>query len=261
MGNSIVIKMGGGTIGATDTTYEDVVNLSKSDISPVIVHGGGSTATGWLNDLGIKTNFVNGLRVTDNDVLKVVTAVLTGLVNKNIVAAIHRSGGRALGISGIDDAMVIAEIRNPELGEVGVIKQVDPNLILVAIDNGMIPVISPISLTPGPDFSVVNVNADSVAGAVANSLKSEKVIFLTDVPGVLDGTGKVIPLIYGDEVPGLIEDKIIVGGMIPKIEACLNALNHTGSAQIVDGRVEHSLISAVKDNIGTTIKKRETKGV
>ncbi len=256
MGNSIVIKMGGGTIGATDTTYQDVVSLSKSEISPVIVHGGGSTVTEWLSDLGIKTNFVNGLRITDENVLKVVTAVLTGLVNKNIVASIQRSDGRALGISGIDDAMVIAEIQDPELGQVGIIKQVDPNLILAAIDNGMIPVIAPISLTPGPKFSVVNVNADSVAGAIASSLKSEKVVFLTDVPGIMDGTGKVIPLIYGDEVPGLIAEKVIVGGMIPKVEACLNAIKHTGSAQIVDGRVEHSLISEVKGNIVTIIKKR-----
>ena len=256
MGNSIVIKMGGGTIGATDTTYQDVVSLSKREISPVIVHGGGSTVTEWLSDLGIQTNFVDGLRITDQNVLKVATAVLTGLVNKNIVASIQRHDGRALGISGIDDAMVIAEIEDPELGQVGVVKQVNPHLISKAINDGMIPVISPISLTPGPNFSVVNVNADSVAGAIATSLKSEKVIFLTDVPGVMDGTGKVIPLIYGDEVPGLIADKVIVGGMIPKVEACLNAIKHTGSAQIVDGRVERSLIYAVDDNIGTIIKKR-----
>ena len=203
MGTSIVIKLGGGTIGATDTTMEDIVSLSKSDIFPVLVHGGGSTVTEWLSDLGIKTDFVKGLRVTDENVLKVATAVLTGLVNKNIVAGIHRSGGRAIGISGIDDAMVVAEIQDPELGQVGEVKQVNPDLVLAAIENRIIPVISSISLTPSPTFSVVNVNADSVAGAVAGSLKSEKVIFLTDVPGVMDGAGKVIPLIYGDEVADL----------------------------------------------------------
>ena len=256
MGKSIVIKMGGGTIGATDTTMEDIVTLSKSEVFPVLVHGGGSAVTEWLSDLGIQTDFISGLRVTDENVLRVATAVLTGLVNKNIVAGIHRSGGRAIGISGIDDAMVVAEIQDPELGKVGVVKQVNPNLVLTAIENRIIPVISSISMTPSPTFSVVNVNADSVAGAVAGSLKSEKVIFLTDVPGVMDGAGKVIPLIYGDEVAGLIEDNVIVGGMIPKVEACLNAIEHVGSAQIIDGRAEHSLISAINADIGTIIKKR-----
>ena len=152
--------------------------------------------------------------------------------------------------------MVVAEIQDPELGQVGEVKQVNPDLVLAAIENRIIPVISSISLTPSPTFSVVNVNADSVAGAVAGSLKSEKVIFLTDVPGVMDGAGKVIPLIYGDEVAGLIEDNVIVGGMIPKVEACLNAIEHVGSAQIIDGRAEHALISAINADIGTIIKKR-----
>lgn len=253
---NVVIKMGGSTFGATDTTYEDIVRISEMGIAPIVVHGGGADVNTWLDKLGIEAEFSKGLRITNADTLEVAIAVLSGLLNKKIVTAIQRAGGNAVGISGLDHATIIAKINDQALGLVGTVEEVNPTLLRIIMEQGIIPVISPISLTSFPEHQIVNVNADTIAGEIANYLTSDLVIFLTDVPGVLNKDGKVISNIYSDEVDALIENKIIVGGMIPKVQASVRAIHNTQMAKIVDGLRPHALIEALDGKSGTTILRR-----
>lgn len=252
---TIVVKIGGNALGPDDTTFHDLVALQHQGVSPVVVHGGGPAVTRWLKELGVETTFVRGLRVTDDATLEVVTAVLGGLVNKTIVAAIQAAGGRAVGLSGADGSTVLAQVQNPDLGRVGEVSRVDPTLLDSLLEQGMIPVLAPVSLEEGAEARLINVNADSIAGAIAHALEAERVVFLTDVPGVLGGNGELLPVLSDAQIRDLVDREVITGGMVPKVEACLNALQHVAAAQIIDGRKPGALLEAVADRTGTRVRR------
>ena len=183
---SIVIKIGGSNFGKNDTTVEDLVTLQKRNVPVVVVHGGGNTITEWLNRLNISTSFVRGLRVTNLESLKVVIAILAGLVNKELVSNIWRLGGKAIGLSGADGGLILARNRTPELGHTGEQLDVDASVLNVLLEAGYMPVIAPISLgrleNVGNDIHLLNVNGDTAAGQIAASLEADKLIFLNETP-------------------------------------------------------------------------------
>jgi len=255
----IVVKIGGSTLGSHDTTLDDLVALQKKGILPVVVHGGGNKITEWLKKMGVATTFVRGMRVTDAATLEVVIAVLAGLVNKELVAAIMSRGGKAMGLSGVDGGLIQAKIENPELGYVGQVVKVNPEPVKAVLSAGYIPVIAPGGLrVAGGDsdpVALLNINGDVVASEIAGALKAERLIFLTDVPGVRDGKGKFLSKLSAAEAKSMIASGVIAGGMIPKVEACLNALSRVPSTQIIDGRSAGALLSAIeKETIGTRIE-------
>ena len=256
---TIVIKIGGSTLGSHDTTLDDLVSLQKKGILPVVVHGGGNKITEWLKKMGVSTTFVRGMRVTDAATLEVVIAVLAGLVNKELVAAITSKGGKAIGLSGADGGLIQAKIENPELGYVGEVVKVNPEPVKAVLSAGYIPVIAPggfrIAGGNGDREMLLNINGDVVASEIAGALKAERLIFLTDVPGVRDSDGKFLPRLSAAEAKDMIASGVIAGGMIPKVEACINALSRVPSTKIVDGRTAGALLSAIKgDAIGTRIE-------
>jgi acetylglutamate kinase len=256
---SIVIKIGGSTLGAHDTTLEDVVSLQKAGELPVVVHGGGRAISEWLDRQGIATRFVRGLRVTDAQTLPVVLAVLSGLVNKELVAAIVSQGGWAIGLSGIDANIIAAEIKDAELGYVGEIVSINPEPIVAILGAGYIPVIAPVGLQRpnrqgGKVGSPLNINADTAAAEIAVALGAERLIFLTDMVGVCDSAGRALPRLSPDEARSLMTSGTISGGMIPKVEACLRALAAVPITRVIDGRVAHALLTEVEGKgLGTTI--------
>ena len=261
MEKPIVIKIGGATFGKRDPIMEDIVALQKKGKSLVVIHGGGNIVTEWLKKLGIETKFVRGERITDKPALDIVTAVLGGLSNKQIVATINHLGGRAVGISGVDGAMVQSRIANPELGYVGTVVKVDTSVINALLKAGFIPVISPITDyafdRPSDAPLMLNINGDPMAGEIAAALGAEKLIFLTDVTGVLDKDGKLLSVITLNQAKELIDSGTASGGMIPKLNACLIAAVHKTTTCIVDGRQPHALLNAVKsDQAGTIIRAR-----
>jgi acetylglutamate kinase len=262
--NLIVIKIGGSTLGQHDTTLADVVELQKQGKDMVVVHGGGKIITEWLAKQGAATKFVNGERVTDKTGLEVVTAVLAGLVNKELVASINTLGGKAAGISGVDGALLQGRIKNPELGYVGEITGVDTGLIQALLKAGYIPVISSISLRQGTQNGstplLLNTNADTAAGEIAAALGAARLIFLTDVAGIGDSSGKVIRQLDVDEAEALISAGVASGGMIPKIRAGIRAAESGRIARIIDGRQPHALLKETNHGDGgTTIKKKMEK--
>jgi acetylglutamate kinase len=252
----IVIKIGGSTLGSHDTTLDDLVTLQKKGSVLVVVHGGGNKITEWLKKIGIATTFVRGMRMTDAATLEVVIAVLAGLVNKELVAEIISRGGKTIGLSGVDGGLIRAKIENHELGYVGQVVKVNAEPVKAVLSAGYIPVIAPCGLkAAGGDSDPVmllNINGDAVASEIAGALKAERLIFLTDVPGVRDGEGKFLPRLSAAEARKMIASGVIVGGMIPKVEACLNALSRVPSTQIVDGRSAGALLSAIENNTGGT---------
>jgi acetylglutamate kinase len=248
----IVVKIGGSTLGNHDTTIEDLVALQKEGKTLVVVHGGGDVITQWLSRQGISTRFEKGLRVTDHETLEVMVAVLCGLVNKELVAAIQSLGGRAIGLSGVDGGLIEARMKDEKLGYVGEVVKINPEPIEAILKGGYIPVIAPLGF--GVKGEKLNVNADTAAGEIAAALGAERLIFLTDVPGVLDSSGKSLPRLSADEVSSLIGSGVVSGGMIPKVEACLRALPTVPITQIVDGRESHALLKALAGKgEGTTI--------
>jgi acetylglutamate kinase len=252
----LVIKIGGSTLGSADTTIEDLVTLQKRGVPLVVVHGGGNAVSGWLGRLGIPTSFAKGLRVTDLEALKVVTAVLAGLVNKELVSAIWRLGGKAVGLSGADGGLILARNKTPELGYTGEEVKVNVAVIEILLSAGYMPVIAPISLglREGADTNLLNVNGDTAAGEIAAALKAEKLIFLTDVPGLYDNSKKLISKLNPQDARELIEFGVASGGMVAKVEACLLALTKVPVARIIDGRVPHTLLDEVEGKgDGTTI--------
>jgi acetylglutamate kinase len=258
LAGTIVIKLGGSTLGSHDTTLADLVALQKRGVPTVVVHGGANVVTDWLRRMNIPTRFVNGLRVTDDETLKVVVAILAGLVNKELVAAIQALGGRAVGLSGIDGGLVRAQVKDPEMGHVGDVADIDPAAAEAILEAGFIPVVAPLSYQsppePGDHGFILNVNGDTVAGRIAAALSAEKLIFLTDVAGILDGSKKLIPKISVLEAKAMLDSGVASGGMIPKIEACLVALPTVRMARIIDGRMHHALIKEVEGGMeGTTI--------
>lgn len=253
-GRPVVVKIGGNALGPEDTTFRDAVTLQKSGVPVVVVHGGGATITKWLERQGVETRFERGRRVTDQAGLDVATAVLCGLTNKALVAAVNAAGGRAVGISGVDAGTVLARVEDPELGRVGEVESVDPALIRCLLDGGFMPVVAPVSLeSPADSGKLLNVNADTVAAAIAGALGAERLVFLTDVAGVWDKDKKVIPSLTTKDVRRLIDDGVIAGGMIPKVEACTAALTYVGAAQIVDGRQAGALPQALENKTGTLV--------
>jgi len=254
----LVVKIGGSTFGTSDTTVEDLVTLQKRGVPLVVVHGGGNVASEWLGRLDIATSFVRGLRITDLETLRVVTAVLAGLVNKELVSAIWRSGGKAVGLSGADGGLMLAKNKTPELGYTGEELKVNVAVIELLLKAGYMPVIAPISLGllegPDVDTNLLNVNGDTAAGEIAAALKVEKLIFLTDVPGLYDGSKKLIRKLSPQDARELVTSGVASGGMVAKIEACLMALTKIPITRIIDGRVSHALLDEVEGGgDGTTI--------
>jgi acetylglutamate kinase len=260
MKNTIVIRLGGSTFGSGDTTIEDIVTLQKQGRPIVVIHGGGNTCTDWLKRLNIKTQFVRGERVTDLPSLEIVTAVLSGLVNKELVTAINIKGGKAVGISGADGLLIESKIKDKEMGYVGAVAKVNPAVLEVLLQAGFVPVVSPISLLSvdraAGDPMFINVNGDPVGGEIAVALKAERFIILTDVDGIKDNSGRIISNITRAEAEGMVNSGVIVGGMIPKINACLRALTTNTVSRIVNGKKPHALLGEIqKGQGGTTICK------
>jgi acetylglutamate kinase len=242
MTGPLVIKIGGSTLGAADSTYADIATLAAGDI-PIVVHGGGADASRWLDVMGIESHFEDGLRVTDEAVLPVIVAVYAGLVNKRIVAAINEAGGMAAGLCGVDGCLVECDPSEPSLGFVGVPRSVHSEVIDALRSARIIPVIGPIGFVrKGDRVQLVNVNADTVAGAVASHVGASEAVFLTDVDGVRDGDGKVIAKLTVSDAEGLIESGVASGGMIPKLRACIATAELSVPARILDGRRPGALL-------------------
>jgi len=255
-----VVKIGGATLGSHDTALADIVELQQRGIPLVIVHGGAKVVTKWLERQGVATRFVRGERVTDETALEMVAAVLGGLVNKEIVAAINDLGGQAVGISGIDGALLQGRIRDREMGYVGNVVKVNTALLDALLGSGFVPVVSPLSLhsfdRPDGTPLMLNVNGDTVAGEIAAAVGAERLIFLTDVAGISDSSGRFIPELTMDEAEALMASGVASGGMIPKIQACLRALSNSSTVCIImDGRKPHALLKEIEGGgSGTTIK-------
>jgi len=255
MSKVIVVKIGGATLGSHDTAIEDIVYLQQRGKSLVVVHGGGKMITDWLGKRGISTRFVHGERVTDEATLEVVVAVLAGLVNKEIVAAINSLGGKAIGISGVDGAFIQGRIKDKELGYIGEVVKVNSAPLEALLKSGYIPVAAPVSLhagKPGKAPRVLNINADAVAGEIAAAIDADRLIFLTDVVGVCDQSGNLLHRLLPGEAEALVASGVASGGMIPKIKACLRALSGTSTTCIIDGRKQHALLNEIEGKGGGT---------
>lgn len=223
-----VVKCGGSTLNALPSSfYEELVQLQKSGYAPVLVHGGGPAISEKLEQMKIRPHFVDGLRVTDEDTLTVVEMVLVGQTNRYIVRRLIRAGGKAVGLSGTDGPIIHAEKWRAELGFVGLIQSVDPALLFTLIEQGYIPVVSPLGL--GSDGQQYNINADTSAGAIAGALGASRMLMATDVPGVLkteEGEKTLMERLTLSEIESLIDRNVIHGGMIPKVRAARDALLH-----------------------------------
>jgi acetylglutamate kinase len=254
----VVVKIGGSTLDSRDTTISDLVAIQKKGVPVVVVHGGGKVASSWLNKFGLQSRFIKGLRVTDKESLDVVVAVFAGLVNKELVAAIHNAGGKAVGLSGGDGNLLWSKIQSPELGFVGNIIQVNNQIIELVLNAGYMPVIAPISLGAiDGQSTLLNVNGDTVAGKVAASLGAEKLIFLTDVDGIYNSLGKLLPKLSIKEAKNMVATGTASGGMIPKINACLEAAITVSVFHIINGTKPNALIEVLNNNTGGTIIESE----
>ncbi len=255
---TIVVKIGGSTLGSHDTSLRDVAALQREGACPVVVHGGGKVVSEWMQRQGVRPRFIRGLRVTDEPSLEIAVAVLTGLVNKRLVAGLQGLGGRAVGLSGVDGGMIEARVADPELGLVGEVVRMDPAPIRALVEAGYIPVVASIAVSTsggaGREPELLNMNADTVAGEMAAALGVERLVMLTDVEGVLDSSRRLIPRLTRRHARQLMGSNVIAGGMVPKIGACLRALESVSSAHIVDGRRAGALIEALGDaDIGTRL--------
>ncbi|MDQ3261798.1 MAG: acetylglutamate kinase [Burkholderiales bacterium] len=265
---NIVIKYGGNAMTdekLKDSFARDVVLLKLVGMNPVVVHGGGPQIGQLLQRVGKQTEFVQGMRVTDEETLDVVEMVLGGLVNQEIVSLINKHGGKAVGLNGKDGGMIRAKkmlVKNKEklnelldIGLVGEVVSIDPELISLLDTRDFIPVIAPIGV--GENGEIYNINADPVAGKLAITLQAEKLILLTNIAGVMDKQGQVLTGLTSARVDELIADGTIYGGMLPKIETALDAVrNGVKTAHIIDGRVEHALLLEVltDEGVGTLIR-------
>ena len=236
----VVVKIGGSTLGSNDTTLKDLVALQRDGVKLMVVHGGGSLISQWMEKQGTIPRFVRGLRVTDSQSLEIVAAVLTGLVNKQLVASLIALGGKAMGLSGVDGALLKARVADEELGYVGEVTGVDPEVLLQSLEGGYIPMVAPVGIHRVDDSpysgSMLNINGDTVAGELAHAIGAERLIFLTDVDGVMDGSGRVIRRLSMRSARPLLASGVVKGGMIPKLEACLRALERVPVTEIMDGR-------------------------
>jgi acetylglutamate kinase len=267
---TIVIKYGGNAMTDADLREcfaSDVVLLKLVGMNPVIVHGGGPQINQVLDKIGKKGEFIQGMRVTDDETMDIVEMVLGGQINKEIVHMINRQGGRAVGLTGQDGnfihakKMMVPNKDKPEemidIGQVGQVTGIDPRLINFLDQGDFIPVIAPIGV--GPDGETYNINADVVAGKLAEVLGAEKLILMTNTPGVLDKDGNLLSGLTPKEIDALVEDGTLSGGMLPKISSALDAARSgVKSVHIIDGRVEHALLLEVltDDGVGTLIKAK-----
>ena len=271
-GETFVVKYGGHAMGDESLAQlfaRDVVLLKHVGINPVVVHGGGPQIGAMLERLKVTSEFIDGLRVTDSETVGIVEMVLSGSINKQIVSAINNAGGFAIGLSGKDGNLIRAvklrrTKRDPEsnierildLGLVGEPTEITPHILELCEDSEtIIPVIAPIGV--GPNDETLNINADTVAGAIAGAVGAQRLLMLTDVAGVLDREGALIPKLTPDEARRLIKDGTIQGGMIPKIETCIAAVEAgVNAAVVIDGRVPHALLVEIftKHGAGTMIR-------
>ena len=258
-GKTVVVKFGGSVMSADDqgTVVGDLVLLKGAGVHPVVVHGGGPEITRLLERLGKKSRFVNGLRVTDEDTMEVVEMVLAGRANKALVSLISKAGGSAVGISGKDGRVFQAHRLAPELGQVGEIDAVDPSLVTVLSQAGYIPVVASIGI--GAESETYNLNADHAAGALAAAMGASKFILMTDVRGVYRGqndAASLLSILRAREATELIREGVISRGMIPKVQACLDAIaSGVPTAHIVSGILPHALLVELftQEGVGTMI--------
>ena len=244
-GAVVVVKFGGNAMGDAEAMAEfarDIVLMKQVGMNPVVVHGGGPMINEMLAKLGIKSEFVRGKRVTDQATVEVVEMVLTGLVNKRIVQAIMDEGGRAVGLSGKDDDLMVCEADDPELGFVGRPIEMNVQVLRDLFTAGIIPVVAPVATGMDP-LETFNVNGDMAAGAIAGALKADRLLLLTDVAGVKDSSGEVVTELVPDDIRKLTAEGVIAGGMIPKTETALKALEEgVRAVVIVDGRVPNACL-------------------
>ena len=261
-GAVVVVKFGGNAMGDEAAMAEfarDIVLMRQVGVNPVVVHGGGPMINEMLAKLGIKSEFVRGKRVTDKATVQVVEMILSGLVNKRIVQAIMDAGGRAVGISGKDDDLMVCVADDPELGYVGRPVEMNVQVIRDLYGAGIIPVIAPVA-TGMADNETFNVNGDTAAGAIAGALKADRLLLLTDVPGVKNAAGEVMTELTPDEVRGMIADGTISGGMIPKTETALAALEQgVRAVTILDGRLPNASILELFTDHGAGSQIRTTE--
>ncbi len=249
----VVIKIGGSTLAGEDTSLADVVALAHGPQRPVLVHGGGPEITSWMKRLGLRPEFVRGLRVTDAAGLDVASAVLAGLINKRLVAGLLAGGGRAVGLSGADGAMLRGRVTDADLGLVAGSVEVDVEVLEALMGSGFIPVVAPLALDAGDGGRLLNVNADTVAGALASALGASHLVFLTDVDGVLD-EGRLLSRVPVARAEALISSGIVKGGMIPKMQACIDARRAGVEPHIINATTPHALLACVDGaSPGTTV--------
>ena len=273
-GLSVVIKFGGHSMGeqaSIEAFARDIVFLQQVGAKPIVVHGGGPQIGSMLARLEMESNFIDGLRVTDQQTISIVEMVLAGAINKSLVASISAAGGMSVGISGKDGNLIIAKklshrtkdtdsaIENlVDLGYVGIPDKVDKKVLDALLGVNMIPVVAPLGL--GADGQTYNINADTAAGSIASALNASRLLMLTDVDGVLDDNGKLIPRLSTAQAKQLILNGVIKGGMIPKVETCIQAVQSgAGAAVILDGRKKHAVLVELftEHGIGTLIHADE----
>lgn len=257
-GKIMVVKYGGNAMvndKLKDSVVRDIVLLSLVGVKVVLVHGGGPEITEMLSKIGKKSEFIDGLRVTDKETVEIVQMVLAGKINKNLVNILENHGGKAIGLSGIDGHMIKAEIKDQKLGYVGKITDINVQPVLDVLDKGYIPVIS--TLGCDDQGNIYNINADTAAARIAGKLGAESLISMTDICGILrdkDDPSTLIPRITVEEIPGLIANGTISGGMIPKVECCSEAIRcGVRRVFIIDGRISHSILieTLTDEGIGT----------
>ena len=263
-GKILVVKYGGNAMISEelkDSVMSDIILLSTIGIKVVLVHGGGPEITGMLNKIGKKSEFVNGLRVTDKETADVVQMVLAGKINKSLVNLLCSKGGKAIGLSGSDGGMIKAKPKSKELGFVGEITDINVQPILDVLEMGYIPVVSTVGFDSAGN--TYNINADTVAAGIAGKLKAESLISMTDIAGILkdkDDPSTLIPKIYVEDAAKLMDEGIIQGGMIPKVQCCVDAINlGVRKVFVIDGRIPHSIIIEVltDEGIGTMFVKND----
>ncbi len=255
-GKILVIKLGGSTLENQRVILQDIIWLHALGAHPILVHGGGPYINERLTKMNIPAVFQNGLRVTDAPTLEIVRMVLCGQVNPGLVSMGAQMGGKVVGLSGIDGNLVQAHIANPELGFVGEIDKVNPEIVQTLIEQDYIPIIAP--LGQGPDGISLNINADLVAAHLAGALDAEKLIFLSNVAGIRGADGALISQLSESEARQLIHDGVISGGMIPKVSACLDALVAVPRVHIIDGGEAHVLLRELftDEGVGTMIVRQ-----
>lgn len=266
---TVVVKYGGHAMGDETLSRQfakDIVLLKQAGVNPIVVHGGGPQIGAMLKRLNIKSEFSNGLRITDKETVDVVEMVLAGSINKKIVTALNQAGGKAVGLSGKDGNLIQARKFTPsgtsdslieklDLGFVGEPAKINPEILETIIKSDIIPVVAPIGV--GAEGETFNINADTAAGALASAMSAERLLLLTDVRGVLDKTGQLIPEMSLEEARGYMKDGTISGGMIPKLETCITSVEHGVKAvAILDGRVPHVVLLELftEHGAGTLIK-------